>query len=74
MKKKYLLLLDKVLELDAGTLTGTEELSDLDSWDSLAVLGFIAAVDKEFNLVLSPDDINKARTVDELVDLLISKL
>lgn len=54
--------------------TGEESLSDLSPWDSLAVLGFIALVDKEFNISLSPADIGKAKTINELIDLLGEKV
>lgn len=73
-KKDFLLHLDNLLELDAGTLKGDEAVSELASWDSLAVLGFLALVDKEFKVVLSPADINKAKIVNDLVMLLGNKI
>lgn len=73
-KKAFLLHLDSMLELTAGTLNGNEKLNDLVSWDSLAVLGFIALVDKELDMSVSPDEINRAGTVNDLLMLLGDKV
>lgn len=68
-KKDFLLSLDELLEAEPGTLTGAELLQDMDSWDSLAVVGFIALVD-EHGVTLSPNHIAKCKTVDDLIALL----
>lgn len=73
-KKDFLLNLDELLGLNAGTLTGEESLQDLTAWDSLAVLGFIALVDKELKISLSPAAIDKAKTVEDLLQLLGDKI
>lgn len=68
-RKDFLLALDEMLELDAGTLTGPEELASLDSWDSLAVISFIALVDERFGTVVEGEKLAKAKTVDDLLAL-----
>lgn len=68
-RKDFLLALDEMLELDAGTLTGAEELESLDNWDSLAVISFIALVDEKLGLVVEGEKLAKARTVDDLMAL-----
>lgn len=68
-RKDFLLALDEMLELDAGTLTGAEELESLDNWDSLAVISFIALVDEKLNLVVEGEKLAKAKTVDDLLAL-----
>jgi len=60
----------ELLELDPGTINGDELLVSISSWDSLAVLGFIALVDQKFGVVLSPEKINDAKTVKDLLGLL----
>lgn len=73
-KKDFLLLIDNLLTIKPGTLTGEETLQDLSMWDSLAILGFISLVDKEFHVVLSVDAINAAKTVNDLLSLLEDKV
>ncbi len=68
-RKDFLLALDEMLELDAGTLTGSEELDSLDNWDSLAVISFIALVDEKLGLVVEGEKLAKAKTVDDLLAL-----
>ncbi|QCN96758.1 acyl carrier protein (plasmid) [Azospirillum argentinense] len=68
-RKEFLLALDEMLELDAGTLTGAEDLESIDSWDSLAVISFIALVDEKLGHVVEGEKLVKAKTVDELLGL-----
>lgn len=68
-RSEFLAELDAMLELDVGTLTGAEALDDIDSWDSLAVISFIALVDEKFNTVVAGEDLAKAKTIDDLLAL-----
>lgn len=69
-KTQFLNAFNELLELEPGTIKGDEVLVSINSWDSLAVLGLIALVDQKFGLVLSPTDINNAKTVNDLMGLL----
>ena len=69
-KREILLLIDELLELELGTLTGTEILRDLEGWDSLAIMGFMATVDERFELTLSGQAIITCKTVNDLIALL----
>ncbi len=44
-RKQFLQSMDKLIELPRGTLNGTERLNELEQWNSMAVIGFIALVD-----------------------------
>ncbi|HVJ52132.1 MAG TPA: acyl carrier protein [Aliidongia sp.] len=68
--KEFLALLDDMLELDPGTLTGAEQLSDIPEWDSLAVISFIALVDEQFDLILEGEKLAEAKSVRDLINLL----
>lgn len=68
-RTEFLLALDEMLELDPGTLTGAEELETIDTWDSLAVISFIALVDEKLGHVVEGEKLVKARTVDDLLGL-----
>ncbi|CAO3452105.1 acyl carrier protein [Azospirillum argentinense] len=68
-RKEFLLALDEMLELEDGTLTGAEDLESIDSWDSLAVISFIALVDEKLGHVVEGEKLVKAKTVDDLLGL-----
>jgi acyl carrier protein len=68
-KREFLSLLEEVIEADPGTIKGTETLEEL-AWDSLSVLGFIAAMDEQFGLDISPKELSKCKTVSDLMALL----
>lgn len=68
-KQQFLEMLTEILEADAGTITGDEDLENLSNWDSLAVITFIAAVDEKMNFVVSGEQLSKAKTVGDLMAL-----
>lgn len=68
-------ILCKALELpdgavSDGTLSGDRALVDIENWDSLAVLKFMAAVDKLLGIALQPDKLIACETVADLAALL----
>lgn len=60
--------MDNVLELPEGTLTGPEKLDDLENWNSLAMVEYIALADSN-GAKLSPRQIRDCETIDELARL-----
>jgi acyl carrier protein len=72
-RDEMLLQLDDVLDLQRGTLTGTEELESLEQWDSLAMMNFIAMASDQFGLNLSPRQIAASGTVNDLLAMLNGK-
>lgn len=71
MKKyQFYAEIEEILEIPPNTLKGAELLQSLENWDSLAVMGFIAMVDKNFNFTLEAKKISRCQTVDELYNLL----
>lgn len=73
-EKEFLLLIDELLEEDPGTLTGQERLEDLEMWDSMTALGYIALLDEQFDIVISGDDLGKCETVNDLIALAGGKI
>jgi acyl carrier protein len=69
-KQDFLLRLDELIEVSPGTLRGTDLLSDVPGWDSVAIMGFIALVDEEFGAPVLPRRLAACKTVDDLVALL----
>jgi acyl carrier protein len=68
-RQAFLAQLDEILELPSGTLTGSENLSDLDNWDSLAVMNFIALASDRYGATLSPRQIASCHSVEDLLTL-----
>jgi len=66
---EFYLKLDEMLELPAGTLQGNEVLEQLEGWDSVAVITFIAMADSEFGAMLPPKEIAACHSVSDLADL-----
>jgi acyl carrier protein len=67
-RKEFLSAMDNLLELPAGTLTGSEPLEDLENWTSLAMVEYIALADSN-SVKLSPRQIRDCETVDDLARL-----
>jgi acyl carrier protein len=65
---EFLAALRELLETDVP-LTGSEELSALGSWDSVAVISFMGMVDDKWGVTLAPTKIQACKTVDDLAAL-----
>ena len=68
--EKKLELLEDMLELDPGTLKPETVLEDLEEWDSVAVISFIALVDDEFDKVIKGVSVREQKTVGDLMALM----
>lgn len=62
--------LEEVLDLTPGTLRAGERLAQLEAWDSLAVLGFLAMADETYGAVIPPKRIPECQTIDDLARLI----
>jgi acyl carrier protein len=69
-KKDILKEIEEIIEADENTLDGSEVLEELDGWDSLAVMGFIAMMDDNFQITIEIEKIVECKTVNDLVLLL----
>ena len=63
-----------ILEVEASAITGEMALKDLSSWDSLAMLSFVALADSQFGVVIEGSKLAACRTVDDLISLLPGKI
>ena len=69
-RTEFLLSLDELLELEPGSVKGSETLDSLEGWNSLAVISFMALVDEHFGISLQPRQIAGCSTIVDLVGLL----
>jgi len=68
-KEEFLRQLEQMMEMDSGSLTGEEALTDLPEWDSLQILEFLVLVEERFCVVIDGVDVMEAKTVNDLLAL-----
>jgi acyl carrier protein len=70
-REGFLKKFEELLEVAPNSLLEDTELEQVESWDSLNVIGFIALVDETFQKEVDPDKIAECKTVGNLVDLAV---
>ena len=68
-KEEFLLEMDGILEVEPGTLKGSEKLAELEQWNSTALIGFIALADTNNGARIAPRHVVNCVTVDDLLKL-----
>jgi acyl carrier protein len=68
-REEFFAELEEILELPAGTVKGPEKLEDLEQWNSVAMIGFIALADTNNGTRISPRQIVNCATVEDLLKL-----
>lgn len=68
--KEKLQLLEEIMDLEEGTLREDMLLSDIDEWDSISLLSFMAMMDDEFGKVVKGKDIKEKKYVSELLEMM----
>ena len=71
-REEFLAELDELVELAPGTLKGPEELNQLDQWNSMAMVGFMALAETCNGTKVGPKQIAACLTVDDL--LMVAKV
>lgn len=61
-------------ETDASEFVATTVFKDLEEWSSLTALSIIAMVDEEFDVTLKGDDIQNSKTIEDLFEVVKSKM
>lgn len=65
---------DQFDEIDVDTLTAETNFRNLEEWSSLVALSVMAMVDDEYEVELKADEMRKTNTIQELFDLVNSKI
>lgn len=68
------LFAEQFFNTDPATIKADTVFHDVDGWSSLIALSIIAAVYEEFGVTLKGDDVHNAVTVEDLYELVKSKL
>ena len=68
-RKEFLVEMDDILGLSAGTLRGDENLEELENWDSTALISLIVLAETSNNVHISPEQVVGCSTVADLLRL-----
>ena len=63
-------LIAETMDLAVGEITPETKLADLDSWDSVALLSFIAMIDEKFNKAIKGAEIRSFVTIQDAMDVM----
>lgn len=66
---EFLMQMDEILGLAAGTIRGDEKLEQLENWDSTALISFVVLAEMQSGVNVSPDQIVTCSTVADLLRL-----
>jgi len=61
-------------DTDASEITFETNFRELEEWSSLTALAVMNMIGKKYDVRLNPDEMKTAKTVQELYDLVNSKL
>lgn len=61
-------------DTDASEIKAETEFKDLDEWSSLIALSVIGMVDEEYDVTLKGEDIRISKTVEDLFNVIKTKL
>ena len=61
-------------ETDASVFTAETAYRDLDDWSSMQALSIIAMVDEEYGVKIKGDDIRNSETIQQLFEIVKSRL
>lgn len=59
-----------ILEIDS--ISDQDDLTNIDTWDSLAILSLLAVIDQKFNVQLTNMDLETARNLRDIKTLIES--
>lgn len=61
-------------DTDASEFSMSTRFRDIDEWSSLIALGIIAMADEEYDVTLKGDDIIKSNTVEDIYNIVKSRM
>jgi len=70
---EFLRVLEEELALEPGAIHGDESLREVEWWDSMAALQFMALADEQLQVRVTADQLAKCKTVPDLLNILGNK-
>lgn len=65
---------DQFNDTDASEIKAETVFKDLEEWSSLIALSVIAMIDEEYDITIKGDDIRNSDTIEDLFNIVKSKL
>jgi acyl carrier protein len=62
--------LEQALKMKPNSLTGNENLRDVEAWDSMGTLNVITQADRKLGVALAGMEVARCQTVEELITML----
>lgn len=73
-KQKFIeLFIDLFDEQPLEKVTVSSQFKDLEDWDSLVALSFMAMITEEYGVDISADDVRTLSTIQDILDLIVMK-
>ena len=66
-REEKILEIADILEMETDEFTPDSNLEDLETWDSVAILSFIALMNDKFNKFPNAAEINQLKTIEDLI-------
>ncbi len=63
-------ILEEIMEVEEGTLTTETLLSNIEEWDSVSFLSFMAMMDEKFGKTVTGTEIRTKETVGDLMAMM----
>ena len=70
MQDKVIALIEKVLNVDNGTISLDTEIGELPEWDSLHNVQIMAELENQFDVKITSEMVMDLETVADIVDLM----
>ncbi len=67
-EKEKLTLLEETIEVEEGSLSPVQDLTDVPEYDSMSKLSILVMMEDEFGVKLSGQDIRSFKTVGDILD------
>lgn len=74
MKNKLLNILADAISVEAASLTDESSPDNTPEWDSFAHMSMIAAIEQEFRISLTLDEVIAMQTLPKIVEIVSKKL
>ena len=66
--KEIIAMVEEAMELEEGDLKEDSTLEDFEEWDSLSKLSLLALVKRNYNKVISADQLREFKTVADICE------
>ena len=68
-REEFIVEIEDIISADEGTLSIESKLGELEDWDSLAIISFIAMVDKKLSKKVDVASIKGCQTIEDLMNI-----